>query len=170
LEGDSKMARRRYEAPIRKTSTFGLNITSLTDMFTMLLVFLLQSYSTSEVQIEPPKDLRLPTSISESNPVDAVQLTLTKSELRLDKSIIARLNSESFNKTDLEEHDSSFIKPLFTTLNEMSKDPNSKPFIKEGKVLLHADAALPYATIRKVMYTASMAGFPQLKFVTVVGD
>ncbi|MGE0633168.1 MAG: ExbD/TolR family protein, partial [Pseudobdellovibrionaceae bacterium] len=39
-----------------------------------------------------------------------------------------------------------------------------------GQILVQADQELPYETLRKVMYTASMAGFPQLKMATIVGE
>jgi biopolymer transport protein ExbD len=37
-------------------------------------------------------------------------------------------------------------------------------------VILKAEASMPYNVIRKVMYTASMAGFPKMKLATVVGN
>lgn len=163
------MARRRYEPMTKKNSTFGLNITSMTDMFTILLVFLLQTFSTADVQINPAKDVRLPSSKSEANPVEAIKLSLSNSELKLEEKTVAQLNSAKFKDSDLEAHDPNFIEPLFRQLDQLAKNATKGP-AKEGKILLQADKDLPYATIRKVMYTASMAGFPQLKLVTVAGN
>ena len=55
-------------------------------------------------------------------------------------------------------------------LDKRAKEMGDKAEIKEGRVLLQADAGLPYETLKKVMYTASMAGYPQLKMVTTVGN
>ncbi|MDG0817552.1 ExbD/TolR family protein [Bdellovibrio svalbardensis] len=162
--------RRRYDPNIKKNSTFALNITSMTDMFTILLVFLLQTYSTSDVQIIPETGLRLPSSASQSNPVEAIKISLSGEALKIDQTKIADVKNEDFLPQDLEEKDSNFIKPLFEELDKLAKNSSDKAHVKEGRILLQADKELPYATLRKVMYTASMAGFPQLKLVTLVGE
>lgn len=165
------MARRtRFEPNIKKNSTFTLNITSMTDMFTILLVFLLQSYGTSVVEIPMVDGLRLPASNSQSNPVDSVKLSISAKELKLGDQKIADVNDANFAASDLDTSDSNFIKPLFAELEKITKESPDKDYVKEGRILLQADQELPYATIRKVMYTASMAGYPQLKLVTIVGD
>lgn len=162
--------RRRYEPNIKKNSTFTLNITSMTDMFTIMLVFLLQTYSTAEVNLVPDSQLRLPTSASMVNPTEAVKISLSGEALKIDQTKIADIKNSEFLPQDLEEKDSNFIKPLFDELDKLAKSSADKTHIKEGKILLQADRELPYATLRKVMYTASMAGFPQLKLVTMVGE
>ncbi|KYG62999.1 adventurous gliding motility protein S [Bdellovibrio bacteriovorus] len=164
--------RRRFELPTKKNSTFTLNITSMTDMFTIMLVFLLQTYSTSEVQIIPENGLRLPQSASMVNPTEAIKLSLSKEALKIDQTKIADVKNADFLPQDLEDKDTNFIKPLFQELDRLAKSESEKDkaFIKEGRILLQADRELPYATLRKVMYTASMAGFPQLKLVTLVGE
>ncbi|MGZ3772623.1 MAG: ExbD/TolR family protein [Pseudobdellovibrionaceae bacterium] len=164
--------RRRYEPNINKNSTFTLNITSMTDMFTIMLVFLLQTYSTSDVQIIPEKNLRLPSSASQINPTEAIKISLSQNALKMDQTKIADVKDADFLPQDLEEKDTNFIKPLFEELDKLAKSTSDKDkaFIKEGRILLQADKDLPYSTLRKVMYTASMAGFPQLKLVTMVGE
>lgn len=162
--------RRRFESPVKKRSTFSLNITSMTDMFTILLVFLLQSYSTSNVEITPAEGVRLPASNSASNPIEGVRITISSKDLKMGNQKLANLENMDFNKADLEAGDTNFIRPLFDELEKLTKDSSDKDHIKAGRVLLQADLELPYAVIRKVMYTASMAGYPQLKLVTIVGD
>ncbi|WP_413944441.1 ExbD/TolR family protein [Bdellovibrio sp. HCB-162] len=162
--------RRRFEPKVNHNSTFTLNITSMTDMFVLLLVFLLQSYSTSDVQINPVTGLRLPSSASQVNPTEAVKISLSQDELKIDETKIADVKNADFLPQDLEDKDTNFIKPLFQELDKLAKSSSDKAHIKEGRILLQADKELPYATLRKVMYTASMAGFPQLKLVTMVGE
>lgn len=164
--------RRRFELPTKKNSTFTLNITSMTDMFTIMLVFLLQTYSTSDVNITPDSAVRLPTSASMSSPTESIKLSLSKEALKIDQTKLADVKNEDFMATDLEDKDKNFIKPLFQELDRIAKSETEKDkdFVKEGKILLQADKDLPYSTLRKVMYTASMAGFPQLKLITLVGE
>lgn len=163
--------RRRFELP-RQKSTFGLNITSMTDMFTILLVFLLQTYSTSVVQLTPETGLRLPQSSSMTNPVESIKVIVSKELVKIDTNKIAEMKNADFNSKDIDPNDSNFILPLFNELDKLAKDEKLKndPAVKEGRILLQADAELSYSVLRKVMYTASMAGFPQMKLVTIVGD
>lgn len=139
----------------------------MTDMFTILLVFLLQTYSTAEFQPSPEKGIRLPTSNSQSNPVLSLQLSLSQESLRLENQEITKLAKGSFDSTSLDKNDNQFIKPLFDELRKRSESTKAS---KEGLVLLKADENLPYDTLRKVMYTVSMAGYPKLKLATVVGN
>lgn len=162
--------RRRYEPNLNKNSTFTLNITSMTDMFTIMLVFLLQTYSTAEVQINPEQNLRLPSSASMLNPTEAVKLSLSQDALKIEDLKVADVKNSEFLPQDLEDKDTNFIKPLFDELDKIAKSSPDKAHVKDGKILLQADKDLPYATLRKVMYTASMAGFPQLKLITMVGE
>lgn len=141
----------------------------MTDMFTIMLVFLLQSYSTAEVQIEPEAGIRLPSSISENNPVDSIKMSISKDAIKIGTQVVATVQGNQVAGKDIDPQDSNFIIPVFNELDKLAKEATKGP-AKDGKILLQADSSLPYATIRKVMYTASMAGFPQLKLVTIVGN
>jgi biopolymer transport protein ExbD len=165
------MRRTRFKPEIKKNQSFSLNITSMTDMFTIMLVFLLQSFASGEVQVDPSKGLNLPTSNTEKNLVRGVQVAMSGTELKVEQKVVARLKNENFENGTIDSSDSHFIKPLFTELqaiNELQKKKNSKDV--PGTLLLSVDRDLPYGLIRKVMYTASMAGFPQLKLVTTLGN
>jgi biopolymer transport protein ExbD len=192
--------RKRFELKGNHNSTFALNVTSMTDMFTILLVFLLQTYSVADVQVIPEKGQDLPKSSSEANPVMTLQVSLTRHELKIEDRVIASLQGDDFTHKDIDPNDPNFIKPLFEELDKiakaekarddkyqsdvaagtvpMKKDihgnlvPEAKPNqgILDGKIIVKADQNLSYGVMRKVMYTASMAGFPKLKMATVVGN
>jgi biopolymer transport protein ExbD len=182
------------------SSTFALNVTSMTDMFTIMLVFLLQTYTTSEIQVLPEKGQSLPVSSSETNATQSLQVSLTKEELKVEDRVIASLKDAEFTKADVSSADPNFIEPLFKALEQIAKDekakddkyqadiaagtpqmvkdahgnlvPAAKPNagILEGRILVKTDQHIPYGLLRKVMYTASMAGFPKMKMATVVGN
>jgi biopolymer transport protein ExbD len=162
------MSRKRFQVPLKRNQTFTLNITSMTDMFTILLVFLLQTFAAGEVNIDPVSGVRLPQSTTDKNPIDGAKLSISASELKFDQKVLAQLKDNSFDSASIDMNDSNFIKPLFDELQNFNK--NNEKLAKTGKVLLQADEALPYSVIRKVMYTASMAGFPNLKLVTTAGQ
>jgi biopolymer transport protein ExbD len=192
--------RKRFEINRSAHSTFALNVTSMTDMFTIMLVFLLQTYSVAEVQVVPDAGQDLPKSSSEANPVLALQVSLTRQELKVNDQVIAQLDKMDFRSGDVDPQDTNFIRPLFEALQKIAKEeklrdeqyqenlakgtlpqikdthgnlvpePRPNACILAGKMILKADQSLSYGVMRKVMYTASMAGFPQLKMATVVGN
>jgi biopolymer transport protein ExbD len=164
------MPRTRFKLDTKRNQTFALNITSMTDMFTILLVFLLQTFATSEVEIVPVNNLRLPSSVTDKNPVEGIKISVSQTELKIDQKLLATVSNNEVDKATLDPADSNFIKPLFTELQKINTELEAKKDIKLGKVLLQADQELPYSTLRKIMYTASMAGFPNLKLVTTVGN
>ncbi len=173
--------KKRYKPASGPGGTFGININSMTDMFVLLLVFLLQFQNSSDVQINPDKDVLLPLSSSEANPVPGVQVQLSQSVLKVEEKSVAGISNLDFQKTDIDANDSNFITPLFSELsrlieNEKKKDVLAKAgdttvkanvAILEGRMILIADSSYSYQTLRKVMYTASMAGFPKLKLATI---
>lgn len=162
------MRRTRFTVPIKRNQTFTLNITSMTDMFTILLVFLLQTFAAGEVTIDPIKDLNLPSSSTDKNPVLGVKLAISPTELVFDQRKIASVVDSAIEASAIDINDSNFIKPLFEELQKINKSDkeSDKQMAKNGRILFQADRELPYSTIRKIMYTASMAGFPNLKLVT----
>lgn len=164
--------RRHFSMDVKQNSTFALNITSMTDMFTLLLVFLLQNFSTSSVEINPVNGMKLPVSNSYKNPVDVLQISVSMDEIRVSDKVVAHVQNRQIASADVDPQDSNFIQPLFKELQERAKDPKAKKGEEEdnGQLLLQADQNLPYQTLRKVMYTASMAGFPHVKLITVVGN
>lgn len=164
------MRKNRFKPEIKKNQSFTLNITSMTDMFTILLVFLLQSFAAGEVAIEQVQGIRLPTSNTEKNPVDGVNVSITQQELRLGQKILAQVKNNDIEAAAIESGDSNFIKPLFDELKKINDEMEKKKDHRIGRVLFQADQELPYATIRKVMYTASMAGFPNVKLITTIRE
>lgn len=140
----------------------------MTDMFTILLVFLLQSFAAGEVNIDAAEGVRLPSSTTEKNPVNGVKLSISPTELKIDQKLLAKVSNNTIEASAIDSSDSNFIKPLFDQLEAVNKaDPK---LAKMGKILLQADESLPYSTVRKIMYTASMAGFPNVKLITTVGN
>ena len=162
------MSKRRFEVPIKRNQSFTLNITSMTDMFTILLVFLLQSFAAGEIHIDPVSGLRLPSSNSEKNPVNGVKISASPTEIKVDQLTVAGITDNQIVQSAIDPSDSQFIKPLFDELMKVNKA--DEKLAKTGKILLQADQNLPYATLRKIMYTASMAGFPNLKLITTVSE
>ena len=157
----------RAKARARTQEDAGLSITSLMDMMTIILVFLLKSYSVEDIQVKPSADLKLPSSTSKKDPEVAVNVVISKRTIAVD-------GVKVIDVTDMEVADEykrgTMITPLYDTLQEKSdegkavaaKNPNN-PF--KGRLLLQCDKDIPFSLLREVMYTAGQAQFGEFKFV-----
>lgn len=169
-----RMKRRGMQKYIDKRvpSTFKIQITSMVDMFVILLVFLLKSYSTSPTQISPDKSLSLPVSTSTKTPVDALKMVISKVGIFVDDKKVIDLNQGAVDVKDVDASDTNFIRALYTELDkqaEKSKSIASKNETVEfdGKVIVQADRDLPYELLRKIMYTSMMAGYSDVKIAVM---
>ena len=182
------MSYRRKVRSRHQVQSFGVNITSMTDMFTMLLVFLLQSFASSDVQIETEMGMALPVSSSMVNPTRSTQVLIGKNDIKVDGQVVAQLEGGTLKPADLDPRNKNIIAPLFTTLktkleqieaNKLlatqpktaaSAAPSQKETpLTDDSLLLQADSAADMAKLEPYFTTISAAGFAKVKLATVVG-
>ena len=75
-----------------RKSTFILQLTAMVDMFTIMIVFLLKSYSTSAVHVTAHEGLKLPHSSSYTDPVEAVRLVVATDGIYVDDKKIVLMH------------------------------------------------------------------------------
>lgn len=145
----------------------------MVDMFVILLVFLLKSYSTSPVNITPHGDLTLPNSTASKDPVDALKLVVSKAGIFVDDQKIVEMTDGQLKQGDVEANDTQFISALYKALDghaqksRMIASENSELQF-DGKVIMQADRSLPYDLLRKVMYTSMLAGYSDVKLAVML--
>jgi len=147
----------------------------MVDMFVILLVFLLKSYSTSPVNITPSENLQLPVSTSTKDPVDVLKLVISKVGIFVEDKKVVDLKQGSLDVGDVDAADTQFIRTLYNELDEQAKKARKIASVNEeiefdGKVVMQADRTLPYELLRKVMYTSMMAGYSDVKIAVVTKD
>lgn len=113
-----------------------LNITSMMDMMTIILVFLLKSYSTDDISIAASEDLRLPISTSEKPPKLAVNVVVSRVDVVVDGEWVMNLEEVPDEETGEPviqvpegEKRGQMISSLFDALQakaEEEKNPNTK--------------------------------------------
>ncbi len=152
----------------RTPSSFKIQITSMVDMFVILLVFLLKTYSTSPVNITPKQGMTLPESTAVQDPVDVVKLIVSQDGVFVEDKKVMDLEKGRVPAATEDKNDPSFLKALYEALDERAKLAQSiskvnDAFEFDGKVLMQADRELPYELLQKVMYTSMMAGYADVK-------
>lgn len=188
---------RRRRRKISKA--FDLQLTSMMDMLIILIVFLLKSYSTNAIAFATSNNISLPVSTAEELPVDSINLVIDPSGVVLDGERILdfKLPPGVAKLEEVKSENATYelqpfllgdrgrrIMPLYDALIKqrekaellMSKavwkdeSGNVTPPKFQGIVVLHADKAVRYDTIRKVLYTAGAAQYKVFKLVTVKKD
>jgi len=173
------MARRRNR---RNAAEAGLNITSMMDMLTIILVFLLKSFSTEEISVRPSTDLEIPVSSAAKAPKLAVNIVVSRREILVDgvpvvtlENVVDSRGLDSVRIPDAEKQ-GLVVSDLFKVLDEKSQiargldartDAEDLEF--QGQVLLQCDRRVPFSLLREVMHTAGQAKFDEFRFVVIKG-
>jgi biopolymer transport protein ExbD len=166
------MARRasRFSRGKRKDNVFDIDITSLLDILTIMLVFLLQSYNSSGVVINVPKEIELPRSASETLNNFGVNIQVSKTQIWVDDAEV--VNSD-LPREQMYDEEGRRIVPLYNELVKIKEtikqseklSPSAKKF--SGIANLVVDKSLKYNYLKKIMYTCAAAGFKEFKFVVL---
>ena len=82
------IARAHSKKKTRKTMLLALSLTSMVDMFSLLVIFLLQTFSTSPEMLMVTKGVELPSAMSGQEIVDAPVLSVNQTEIYLDQKLV----------------------------------------------------------------------------------
>ena len=96
-DDDGLMVSRKHK---RVPEQANLKLTSMIDMFIILLVFLLKSFSASGDIMTVSPDLKLPDSTAEKEPIAASVIEITQEWVLLDGKKVASI-SEVYSRKDL---------------------------------------------------------------------
>ena len=140
----------------------GLNLVSLMDIFTILLLFLLFHVSGEEETITVPDIVSLPASISTVKPEPTTTVYITGELILVGDKKVA--NTQDVLKSS-EPGIDSLEKEL---LSQMSKNvQDGEQSVRQDKIIIMGDKMIPFTLLKKVMYTCSMAGYPTLSLAVI---
>jgi len=158
----------------KKDAGFTLQLTAMVDMFTIMIVFLLKSYDTSSLEVKNVDGLILPASITASTPKESMLLLVSKKGIFVNDTKVAAIENGKVAPKDISTSDEDYIEGLFKELDKEAKKveelSKKNPNIKfDGKILMQADKELDYGVLRKILYTATMAGYGDLRLAALDG-
>jgi biopolymer transport protein ExbD len=138
-----------------------LNIVAMMDMMTILLVFLLKSVSFTTISVSAA-DITLPYSTTQVEPVEAVKVFITRSEITVEDKKVAVVQNDAILPEYVGAEDRYLIKPLKAILDQKATElaaiqrRNPKATVEDNLTIL-ADKDTPYQVLMQVLYTASRA-------------
>lgn len=166
-------SKRRKRA--RQNEEVALQITSMADVFTILLVFLIKSFSVSSVSVSIGKDTQLPVANGGQEQVEALRVEIHQSAVLLEGEPIISLNQ--FIPTDPKTVAADGTIPELVT--QMAKQRKRQQILaaagnevsakaeKDSKLLVMADKRVPYRLLKQVLASASVEDFTDFKLVVV---
>ncbi len=139
-----------------------LNLTSMMDMFTIILVFLLKSYAAEGQLIQPSEYLTLPKSKVQTPPETALDVVVSKEVIMVNDKPVVDLETVRKQKGYI-------IEPLRDELLYHAREAKNMeaqfgvPF--SGKVRIQGDKSIRYRELVKVMATCGAAEYPNMRLV-----
>ncbi len=156
-----------------QSDEMALQITSMADIFMILVVFLLKSYAVGAVSITPAKGLLLPSAQAASPSVEALKLEISETAVQIEGRLAANLKAFSFEAADIGPNGAS--KSLGTEIEKERKRQlliaQSNSDVKvDSKVIVVADKRVPYSTVKTVLASAAVNGYTDFKLAVVNGE
>lgn len=168
----------------KRSTTAVLQLTAMVDMFTVLVIFLLQAYTSNPTILINPEEVSLPQAQETKDLKPAAVVTIAKGNVYVEKVQVAtmaeveasvdwvlpKLQQELFQqlqnkKAEYEGKLRTRIQNIIGTEPNPSEDPN-----QWRKVTLQADKDINYLSVKKVMYTVSAAGAGEINFAVMKKD
>ncbi len=146
-----------------------LNIIAMMDMMTIILVFLLKSYSASSVAMTSSEECRPPISTSRATPRDTVAVTVTPKHVLVGDKAIVTLSGGQVPASALQGR---LVVPLDQALKKeveklkfIAERNPAAPFTQELSVI--GDRKVPYDLLLTVLYTAGQNELKNYRFVVI---
>lgn len=139
-----------------------MNLTSLMDVFTILVFFLL--VNTGSVQVmEAPKNVALPESRVEAKPRETVVIAVSPEDVSVQGKIVAKVADILAGKT-------ATYDPITASLIELKDNvigPDTLAVAGSQEVTILADKSVPFIVIRKIMSLCTGEGFEDVSLAVV---
>jgi biopolymer transport protein ExbD len=145
-----------------KRHTTGLNLTSLMDVFTILVFFLLVNQSAVEV-IEPPKQIKLPDSVVEAKPRQTVTIMVSADAILLQGEAVASVAEVLGTKN---EHIEALSEKL-AQLRENIIGLNTATVAKSNEITILSDKTIPFKVLKRLMSTCTNTGYTRISLAVI---
>ncbi len=140
-----------------------LNLTSMMDMFTIILVFLLKTYSTEGNLIHPSENLTLPKSSTEQVPQTALNVIVSKETIVVENEVVEQVSNVRAQPGVMIES----LRETLTFYADHAKEMEERWGSQfSGMITVQGDKDLEYWILVKVLFTCGQSGYPNLRLAT----
>ena len=148
-----------------------LQITSMADIFMIILVFLLKTYGSGLIDLVPPAGMTIPLVKTFSglpgSGTDALKIEISKSGVSVDGHAVSAIADYRFAAGDVSSNGSSKSlsgaletqrKNQLLLVSRAGKGENSNLKV-DSRIIVVADQHVPYGTIKAVLASAAVNGY-----------
>ena len=150
-----RMTRRRHVLP-------KLSLTSLMDVFTILVFFLIANQSSVD-SLKQPKQIRLPESVVEQKPRETVVIFVGKDSVLVQGVPVARIS-------DIQTAGNAEIEPIGARLAELSErviGVSTQAVAESQEVTVLADKSIPFSILKKILATCTARGYTRVSLAVI---
>ena len=139
-----------------------MNLTSLMDVFTILVFFLLVNSGSVEL-VEAPKDVKLPESFEESKPRETVVVAVSPETVMVQGHVVASV-------PDIMGDGEDSLNGLAARLAELKESvigSSTLTVAESQEVTILADRDVPFIVVRKVMSACTGEGYENVSLAVI---
>jgi biopolymer transport protein ExbD len=157
-----KPNRRMKRMARAKKHKSALNLTSLMDVFTILVFFLLVNQSAVEV-LEPPREIKLPDSVVEAKPRQTLVIMVSEQTIMVQ-------GEPTMSVADILATKDEIIRPVMERLSQIRQTTigiNTEAVAKTNEVVILAHKTIPFKILKKLMSTCTVAGYTKISLAVI---
>ena len=155
----SSRARRMARPHSRHKAVAALNLTSLMDIFTILLIFLLVN-NNNAAKLPDDKDIQLPESTAQELPSDVLIIQVSPTAVVIDGRKIA--DTQAVKAQEERTVDALVEELKFRASRALTLAPE-----EEREIMIQADRDVPYAVIKKLMRSCMETPYTKVAFAVL---
>lgn len=140
-----------------KKKVMNLPLTSLMDVFTILVFFLLFHSGGSEI-LEAPKQIKLPDSIVEAKPRETVVIMVSPEVVVVQGQAVIK----TAQLLDTSIGDVPEITQRLTQLEANIIGISTKTAVESKEVTILADKSIPFRALKRIMSTCTASGYGKI--------
>lgn len=152
-----------------ENDSLSLNLTPMLDIFSILVTFLLMSYSTDPINHDIDPNMELPASATLVSLDEIPTVTVSRNEIVINDKKVTDIVGGDVPESDI---DQGAIRSVFETLDKISEQ-NKKVFAKMGMeekkklqtLTMEMDHEHKFKLLKRIMISAEQAEFVKFKLV-----
>lgn len=156
----SRPVSRRHRKRAGLKASASVNLISMMDILTVLLLFLLKSYSAGGEVMVPQPGVQLPESTAEMLPQQSLIVSIDGDAIKLGSERIASVAEVAASRD-------AGIPALAQRLPVPTPVPGAPAGTMSNAVTIQGDRDIEYALLRKVMFTLSQGGYDNVSLAVL---
>lgn len=131
-----------------------MSLTSLMDVFTILVFFLLVNTANGPV-LDPPRKVKLPDSVAETKPDETAVVVVSDTNVLVQGVVVATYQDLLASKQEIIPQITNRLKEIKNHVIGVS----TKAVAESSKVTILSHKTIPFKILQKVMTSCTMAGY-----------